>query len=118
MERLNKKGQAARLVVSESTHLLVIWDLEADEEGEPMEDTVPFPKAMIQVMGEPAGAEIEFLGEIMPGRFDVLTDYDSIPIRFQGPGQKSTDDRAIKMMPRVKGGSALTRVRVGLLLAR
>lgn len=117
-ERLNHSGEVSKRVEGSNTHVLVIWNMAQDETGEPMEETVGFVTAMVQVHGEMAGAEVEWLGEILPGRWDVLTDYDSLPLKLSSPGQKSTNDRVLRIKPRVVGGSELTQLEVGLLLVR
>lgn len=120
MSELNQWGKVSRVNVDASNnHRLVLWELGANQEGDAEDHTVGFYKSMIHVDGELAGGAVEIWGEIIPGRFAPMTDYDSVALRFLANEIRSSEDRVMKIFPKLVGGDAsLTKVTVGLLLVR
>ena len=102
----------------EDGNRIVIWHLKKGQVAEPDTECGAFTKTMVQATGEFAHARVLVEGQIVPGFFNYLCDYDSVPIEIEYPAIKSTEDRFTAIAPVIDGGSELTDVTVAIMLCR
>ena len=74
---------------SENAYIVVRWDLDAKEKGDPV-GLRDYGRATFQV----EGGAVEIRGSIIGGRFDILTDRSGMPLVIANNIMTSDDDVA------------------------
>jgi hypothetical protein len=100
---------------------VVIWeDLRNGDEGQPHGHLQLYglpTQRTFHVVGDLAGARVEILGGIIPGRFNYINDGERNNLVFDQPSIKRSMDLLAHIMPRIVDGSADTKVTIGMAIA-
>ena len=99
-------------------HRLRYYVVKEGMETQPEDECQDYTKIMVMASGTFSVGSVGIYGSFNGVDYELLTDYDGVPLVFSTNGLKSSDDRVRFIKAGVIGGDELTAIKLGILLCR